>query len=137
MDNFLNVKSWLEKLMERLCVGDDAERNRADLGYLVEWAKVALKLEDMMPGRIVDGVTIVKVIVKEDAKDPKRAMLVVTGVRKKDKVVAFHSYWPGAGLFHSFQMRGHSGKLNWKLDTPWSGTSGDEGEEVLPGLPGQ
>lgn len=126
---------WIQMLMDMIRSGKDPDDTVKRVGVLAVWAKLSVKLNDLMPGSKVDGVTVVKVILKEDTRRPKNAMLIVTGTRGKEKVVTFHSGIGSSELWHQFWLRARAGTLVWKIDTPPGETSSEAASEGLPSMP--
>ena len=126
---------WVEMLMTMIREGKDPEDTCKRVGVMAKWAQVATRLNDIMPHSTVDGVKVVKVILKEDTRRSGNAMLIVTGTRKKDKVVTFHSGLATSDLWNTFWQRAESGTLEWKIDTPPGQTSAEAVETPLPDMP--
>lgn len=126
---------WIEMLLDAIRTGKEPDETAKRVGVLATWGLLAAKLNDIMPGSLVDGVTVVKVILKEDTRRAGNAMLIVTGTRKKEKVVTFHSGLGTSELWHTFWQRADAGTLEWKIDTPPGQTSSQVVETSLPDMP--
>jgi len=134
MDNAPNLEEWFRDLYLMVREGIEPKKAAAKVEALIEWCKLCLSLDQMMPGRDLGGVTLIKLVIKEDTKVPNRAVIVATGLMKKAKVVTFHSGPLNADLFASFLRRGHAKTLEWKPDKPWEPKVADEDEVSLPSL---
>jgi len=122
-------------MMNGIRSGEEREQTCEMVGVLAVWGLLAARLNNIMPGSVVDGVKVVKVILKEDTRRAGNAMLIVTGTRKKEKVVTFHSGLGTSDLWHTFWQRAESGALEWKIDTPPGQTSAQAAEVALPSMP--
>lgn len=126
---------WIERMMNGIRNKVDPEETCSMVAVLAVWGLLAARLNNIMPGSVVDGVKVVKVILKEDTRRAGNAMLIVTGTRKKEKVVTFHSGLGTSDLWHTFWQRAESGSLEWKIDTPPGQTSAQAAEVALPSMP--
>lgn len=126
---------WIAMMMAAIREGKDPDDTTKRIAVLAVWGKLAAKLNDLMPGSVVDGVKVVKVILKEDTRRAGNAMLIVTGTRKKEKVVTFHSGLGTSELWHTFWQRAEAGSLEWKIDTPPGQTSKQAADVALPAMP--
>ena len=136
METLPTVVKWIENLRQSIKKEKNGEKLVTKVDFVVEWAMMALRMYELMPGSIVQGVTVDKITIKEDTRDPKKVTMTVAGHRGKENVVTFHSGWPGADLFFRFLSRGEAGTLAWKLDTPWKAETVEDDEQGLPALPG-
>jgi len=128
---------WIEMLLDLIRTGKDPDETAKRVSVLGTWGLLAARLNDLMPGCTIDGVRVVKIILKEDMRRAGHAMLIVTGIRKKEKLVTFHSGLGTSELWHTFWQRAEAGSLEWKIDTPPGQTFSQAVEESLPAMPWQ
>lgn len=132
----LDVAKWLQEIVHKVKESDDPEATSELVAVIAQYASVAIGLWRVLPGGVVDGVSVTRIVVKVAPRSPGKAMLVVQGTKAKKSVVTFHTGTPGADLFHTFCARADTGALQWREDTPYVDHGTSEEHTSLPALGG-